>query len=142
MQLDLFPVKNTYRKDIEGETKKCIRCNITKSVNSFEFREKNKSRRSKCKACRQKESDTVSSLLSIHPKPNDTNYRCPICNKKEKDLKSSGRWQDRSVWVLDHCHTTESFRGWICNNCNMGLGRFYDNKEYLKKAIQYLESSK
>lgn len=142
MQLDLFPVKHTYREDIEGEAKKCIHCNIVKSINAFGFREKNKSRRSKCRSCKQKEINAVNYLSNIHPRPDNDDYRCPICSKKKVELKSSGRWHDRSVWVLDHCHTTEAFRGWICNNCNSGLGRFYDNKEYLKKAIQYLESSK
>ena len=43
----------------------------------------------------------------------------------------------------DHCHKAESegvmhFRGLICDNCNVGLGRFKDNIETLKSAIRYL----
>jgi hypothetical protein len=39
---------------------------------------------------------------------------------------------------VDHCHLTNQVRGLLCNNCNNGLGRFYDNIEYLKNAILYL----
>ena len=30
-------------------------------------------------------------------------------------------------------------RGWLCNNCNTGLGAMGDNIEGLKKAMRYLE---
>lgn len=42
---------------------------------------------------------------------------------------------------LDHCHTTNTFRGWLCRSCNMGLGHFRDEPELLKKAISYLTES-
>lgn len=50
---------------------------------------------------------------------------CEICNKKE-DL----------CW--DHCHTSESFRGTLCGNCNAGIGMFKDSTDLLSKAIEYL----
>ena len=52
--------------------------------------------------------------------------KCDICNE-EKELH------------VDHCHTTNKFRGMLCNSCNNGLGRFRDNIEYLKEATKYLE---
>lgn len=39
---------------------------------------------------------------------------------------------------LDHCHTTSIVRGVLCRNCNLGLGMFKDNTEYLGRAIEYL----
>lgn len=39
---------------------------------------------------------------------------------------------------LDHEHLTGAFRGWLCRNCNVGLGHFRDNPEALEKAAQYL----
>ena len=45
-------------------------------------------------------------------------------------------------WVLDHCHNTNTFRGWICNNCNNALGRFEDNTETLDRVIKYLNKHK
>jgi hypothetical protein len=42
---------------------------------------------------------------------------------------------------LDHTHGTELFRGWLCSNCNTGIGKLGDNVEGLKRAITYLERS-
>ena len=39
---------------------------------------------------------------------------------------------------LDHEHFTGMFRGWLCKNCNVGLGHFRDNPEALEKAAKYL----
>ena len=41
--------------------------------------------------------------------------------------------------VLDHCHSTGKFRGWLCRSCNQNLGRFRDNAEGLRAALEYLE---
>lgn len=51
---------------------------------------------------------------------------CMICG--DPDAKS-----------IDHCHQTGMIRGIICQECNMGLGRFQDNLAILKSAIRYLE---
>jgi hypothetical protein len=39
---------------------------------------------------------------------------------------------------LDHDHETGAFRGWLCSNCNSGLGLFRDNPRLLRKAAKYL----
>ena len=39
---------------------------------------------------------------------------------------------------LDHNHATNLFRGWLCNNCNSGLGMFKDSSVLLNLAIEYL----
>lgn len=51
--------------------------------------------------------------------------RCNICLSEEN-------------LVIDHNHKTGELRGLLCATCNTGLGLFYDNLEYLKKAIGYL----
>lgn len=38
----------------------------------------------------------------------------------------------------DHDHGTGEHRGWLCNNCNAGLGMFDDSPELLKAAAAYL----
>lgn len=54
---------------------------------------------------------------------------CAICKKP----CSSGR-----KLAVDHDHKTGRIRGLLCSNCNLGLGKFFDNKELLRKAISYL----
>jgi len=63
-------------------------------------------------------------------------YICPICLKNEGDLKGTGG--NASVWVVDHNHETNTFRGHICHNCNRGLGVFQDSIDRLNRAIDYL----
>jgi len=38
----------------------------------------------------------------------------------------------------DHNHETGEFRGWLCYNCNSGIGALGDNLEGVLKAVQYL----
>jgi len=45
-------------------------------------------------------------------------------------------------WQLDHCHDTGEFRGWLCKQCNTGLGNLGDTLKSLKLAVEYLERSK
>ena len=61
------------------------------------------------------------------------NNKCKICGTDEP--RGVGGWK------VDHCHTTGKVRGLLCNNCNVGLGYFKDNIEYLEAAIQYLIDS-
>jgi len=58
------------------------------------------------------------------------NGLCDICGKPGSQRLS-----------IDHCHTTGEFRGFLCTNCNNGLGRFKDNIEFLEAAINYLKKS-
>ena len=39
---------------------------------------------------------------------------------------------------FDHCHETNTFRGWLCKNCNTAIGALGDNLEGLMKAVKYL----
>lgn len=54
------------------------------------------------------------------------NGLCEICHENE-------------VTSFDHCHTTNYFRGFLCANCNFGLGFFKDRIRLLANAIIYLE---
>ena len=40
--------------------------------------------------------------------------------------------------VFDHCHQSNSFRGWICDRCNKVLGLVKDSVELLNKMGTYL----
>ena len=59
----------------------------------------------------------------IPPPPKDG--RCKICRRKRK-------------LVPDHNHKTGKFRGWICVNCNVGLGHFQESKKIMFRALAFL----
>ena len=43
--------------------------------------------------------------------------------------------------LMDHCHTSGKFRGWLCTRCNMAIGILHDNINALRKLADYLENS-
>lgn len=55
--------------------------------------------------------------------------RCAIC-ERAIDTENPPR--------IDHCHTTGTVRGILCQRCNIGIGLFHDNVEWLERAIAYL----
>lgn len=63
---------------------------------------------------------------------------CAICGRPERTIL---RGKPRSLSV-DHCHSSGRIRGLLCGLCNLGLGGFEDNIEYLLDAIVYLERSR
>ena len=44
------------------------------------------------------------------------------------------------VLNIDHCHVSKKFRGLLCTQCNVAIGCFDDNPEFLLAAATYLES--
>ena len=42
----------------------------------------------------------------------------------------------------DHDHATKEFRGWVCKNCNAGMGLLGDNEFGLRRALTYLEQAR
>jgi len=53
---------------------------------------------------------------------------CAICNEPVEYSKTH----------TDHDHQTGKVRGILCRRCNYGMG-FVDDKEFVKKAKQYLK---
>ena len=45
-------------------------------------------------------------------------------------------------WQLDHCHDTGEFRGWLCKECNTGLGLCGETLEALERAVLYLKTAR
>lgn len=61
-------------------------------------------------------------LDQIRPKPN----ACEVCGNAHAKI------------VLDHCHETGLFRGWLCDPCNVILGLVKDNPERLEQLAEHL----
>jgi hypothetical protein len=60
--------------------------------------------------------------LAGRPKP-------VICDACER----SGKIQ------FDHCHLTGKFRGWLCSDCNIAVGRMSEDAAALRKLADYIE---
>lgn len=71
---------------------------------------------------------TPEDLASLEAKQNNC---CAVCN-----LPAGKNWRGRLF--VDHDHNTGKVRGLLCNDCNVGIGRFRDNPALLKAAAEYL----
>jgi len=83
-----------------------------------------------CKKCQSIRAKELRVLKKIHKRP-EFGTLCDCCGKPV--LKN---------FQLDHEHGTTNFRGWLCKDCNVGLGKLGDTIEGLKKALEYLKRSK
>jgi len=71
----------------------------------------------------------------MHKKQNGL---CLICGNAETS-RNPKTGEPRSL-AVDHDHETGKIRGLLCTFCNTALGKFHDDVEILKKAIDYLIS--
>jgi len=62
---------------------------------------------------------------------------CAICHQEER----KARHGVIMALAVDHDHETGKVRGLLCNNCNLGIGKFNDNVVYLFSAIAYLKEA-
>jgi RNase P subunit RPR2 len=94
-------------------------------------------RRPSCDDCR-KIIDGVNASLKERKeweknKPELEFFSCPICHKTTIPGLTS-------KIVLDHSHKDGHIRGWICDSCNTGIGRFKDDIILLENAIKFLKT--
>jgi hypothetical protein len=116
----------------DEDHRKCEKCNIVKVLESFNFSHNKHSGRSyTCKKCQQEHKRIKGCIRKIHPVPPPGH--CPICSKFVDGTK-------KNKWNLDHCHETDEFKGYICRECNLGLGLFKDDPKIMIKAHEYLLS--
>ena len=62
----------------------------------------------------------------------DQDNKCKVCGKEFDSNSRSTRLH------IDHCHGSDEVRGFLCNNCNIGLGYFCDDPKILQSAAEYL----
>lgn len=134
--------------------KRCSRCHVVKPSSDYGRRKANRKwLRSVCLAC---ERASVNEYHRQHPegvrrrnmiggirrygiqvddfdRMNDNQGGvCAICRRPPT-------WENRRRLSIDHCHTTGTVRGLLCDGCNQGIGRFNDDPNLLREAIAYLE---
>jgi hypothetical protein len=114
--------KNTKAKD--GLQNSCKLCQKQHSSN-YAKNNKNKTRQWKLKANYNLTPEDYEQMLKAQ------NGRCAIC----QTTSPGGRFKS---WHIDHCHANGKVRGLLCHCCNMGLGYFKDNQDYLHQALTYL----
>lgn len=67
-------------------------------------------------------------------KPVFVPFECPICLKRTIAGVTS-------KLDLDHSHLTGKVRGWVCDSCNTGIGRFKDDEEMLDRAKEFIRKN-
>ena len=140
LNLDDFEVFNVIESGDGYPDKICNLChkllpttNFAKNQNGINNRTV---RRPSCQDCRKElegaDVTTQEKRIWAKKKPNKEPFECPICNKRTIAGVTC-------KVVLDHSHKTGKVRGYVCDSCNTGIGRFKDDIELLKKAIKHLE---
>lgn len=115
---------NTIENEVE-KGKVCKSCKKRKPDSEFVKADgKHRATRNRCKVCHKSQAETRKRLREENPPPSPGN--CQIC----------GNYTEK--WVLDHCHHSLTFRGYICTSCNSGIGLLHDDPEILEKAVEYL----
>lgn len=104
----------------------CIYCQESKPYDDFpkhiHFKDNLDNR---CRSCIKEHTNVRKKLYKEAPPKPDL---CECCGKIPEK------------WCLDHDHTDDSFRGWICDKCNTGIGKLGDNIDGVVKALNYLLS--
>lgn len=86
----------------------------------------------RCDSCRKKQSKISRKLAKAYSHTRPADNKCACCGNVPPNGKQL---------VLDHDHSTEKFRGWICSACNTGIGWLGDTKESVLQAYNYLVQS-
>ena len=136
---NLFTI-NLQKVGDEYERKICDRCFKCLKIENFQnnrLKKDNKmTKRPSCKKCRSIiEGKRINSRIKKdweEKRPHNDLFECPICKK----VTIAGI----SKIVIDHNHQNGNVRGFICESCNTGLGRFKDSVTILENAIEWLRS--
>ena len=122
---------------VEGDSKACSKCGVDKPLSAYSWHSGGSYLRTECKSCTNHMTRVRRDIRSQHGMPS-VGYCCPICLRTAEEAAGSGG-KSAGSWVVDHCHTTERFRGWLCHGCNRTLGCFSDDISMMNRAIAYLK---
>ena len=123
--------------------KNCSKCHISKNLTEFKYntsgtdafnKEGYRLRRPECGECTKK-SNKGKSDAKKKAKNKGISFTAPegtlcgICNKPSVEGNNI---------IFDHCHKTDTFRGYCCNSCNRSIGVLGDDVDGLIKALNYV----
>lgn len=94
-------------------------------------------RRNKNKIAQQRR-DRIGAIRAQRGLPEPTRPEPVLCECCGRHFSSTDKRGYRLS--LDHDHTTGKFRGWLCGDCNRGIGLLGDNLEGVRRALAYLET--
>lgn len=140
------------KRDINQTEMFCSSCRETKKAEEFCFKKREGRYRSDCRSCetdevrqyrkteRGKRLQRLSHVKRVYGLSEqeyddllvDCGNCCSICAISFKEI----------VPRVDHDHVTGEIRGLLCDDCNVGLGRFKDDVENVRSALRYLETYK
>ena len=116
--------------DSRPQTKQCVYCHVIKPLADYPKHRGHKDRLdTRCRECIRQQSRIRREISKTAPPKPEV---CDLCGKKPPHNKKI---------VLDHCHKTHTFRGWLCDPCNVGLGNLGDDLEGVLKAVDYLSKN-
>ena len=136
-QLDLFGDADTFN-NLSKETQVCKICQKEKSVDLFWMVNTKRDRR--CKACMSKAKKWRQEQRQKYADKNTGVCHC--CGEVPEEVHASKNTANKARMTglcFDHDHDTLKYRGWLCINCNQGIGKLGDDIEGVKKALAYLE---
>lgn len=138
--------------------KQCKACGITRSLNSFPLSTKSYTGyHSYCLECRTEINRAADKKRWSAKRAELTRQRRAAHLRREFGIgideyeqllhlqggvcKICGGIDAQKVLAVDHCHSTGSIRGLLCENCNRGLGMYKDDISLLMKAVEYLQNN-
>lgn len=138
MSAELVPLDVEKTGD-KFERKICNICHRLLTVDQFAKNQTNQHgilRRPTCIKCRTDidkraiKSKQAKDAEKKRPKRGEP-FQCPICQKRSIVGITA-------KIVADHNHHTGNIRGFICDSCNTGLGRFKNGQDCLRDALEYV----
>ena len=116
--------------DPDAPTRDCRICKRHLSVSNFNPNRVRKNGtievETRCHDCKRSAKygttyDVIESMLA------DQNFCCAVCKDPLGKIRH-----------IDHCHSTGAVRGILCHGCNVGIGHFRNDPNYLRAAADYL----
>ena len=140
----------TWKPSAEEPGQTCTKCALTLPLSQYYKDNTRRSGKSKhmstCGTCNVKSSNSktkawakkfncssTTKTRAKHRPPEGT--PCDCCGSP----MSYSRGQ--SLMCFDHDPLTDTFRGWLCQKCNVGLGQLGDTRSSIKRALNYLINS-